>query len=282
MPTTLTPLRYPGGKTKLFNYVLEIFEANNLYGSTYIEPFAGGAGLAIKLLLNKKVSNIVLNDIDPLIYAFWYCVLNFPNEICSRIECIPITVEEWEKHRYISLNPHNYSILDVGFATFFMNRTNVSGIISGGMIGGKKQEGNYKLDARFNRQALIQRIQTIQSVSHNIQLFNKDAKDFILENIPDFENSNCIINFDPPYVKKGSLLYRNSFTEKAHIELRNLICNCKTKWIVTYDKCSLIHSLYYGYKQEVISLQYSTGQTKTGDEIVVYSNNMEVPPYKNN
>lgn len=277
MPATLTPLRYPGGKTKLYDYVVDIFEANNICDCTYIEPFAGGAGLAIKLLQNQKVSNIILNDLDPLIYAFWYCVLNHPIEFCSRIDSIPVTVEEWNKQRYITLNYHDFSLFEVGLAAFYMNRTNVSGVISGGMIGGKDQTGKYKLDARFNKAPLIKKIKNIEALSSKIQIFNKDVKDFIREDVAILEDKNIFVNYDPPYVKKGSLLYRNSFTEEDHCELSDLICSSPGKWIVTYDKCSLIHNLYNEYKQEIITLNYSTGSTKQGYEIVIYSDQLEIP-----
>lgn len=277
MPSTPTPLRYPGGKTKLYKYMIEIFKSNNLFGSTYIEPFAGGSGLAIKLLFEDKVSDIVLSDLDPLIYSFWYSVLNYSYEMCHRIENIPVTVDEWEKQKYITLNLDKFSILDIGFATFYLNRTNVSGVITGGIIGGKEQRGNYKLDARFNRKTSIQKIIDINMYRDRITIYNKDAKDFIINDIPNFSTDSTFINFDPPYVKKGSLLYRNSFTKNDHIDLQNLICNCKAKWIVTYDKCAFIHNLYHEYKQEVITLNYSTGSTKNGDEIVIYCNDLNIP-----
>lgn len=34
-----TPLRYPGGKAKLSEYVKEIIRANKLYDGEYVEPY---------------------------------------------------------------------------------------------------------------------------------------------------------------------------------------------------------------------------------------------------
>lgn len=160
MPATLTPLRYPGGKTKNYDFVKTILDANDLHG-TYIEPFAGGAGLAIKLLLHDDVQRIVINDSDRAIYSFWKCVLEHTEDLCSFINTVPLTYDEWEKQRYIYMNNDKFDELELGKATFYLNRTNVSGVIKGGLIGGNNQTGNYKMDARFNRKNLIKKIQRI-------------------------------------------------------------------------------------------------------------------------
>lgn len=243
----------------------------------YIEPFAGGAGLAILLLLNNQVDSIVLNDLDPHIYWFWHSLINMTDELCELIERTPISIEEWEKQRSIYQNYSMYTPIEIGFSTFFLNRTNVSGVLTGGPIGGIDQLGDYKIDARFNKGMLINKIKRIEKVKDRIQIFNKDAKDFILQDIPLYDEQKTFVNFDPPYVKKGSILYRNSFSEKDHIDLSKIISTCRCKWIVTYDKCSLIHILYNKFKQDIITLNYSTGENKQGYEIVIYSDNISVP-----
>ena len=148
MPSTYSPLRYPGGKTKFYSYVRDILDCNGLLGETYIEPFAGGAGLALKLLLNDDVKRIVINDFDPAIYCFWYSILQNPEAFCDLIMTVPLTQEEWKRQRQIYLEQDISEPLRLGFATFFLNRTNVSGVVNGGMIGGKNQSGPFKLDAR--------------------------------------------------------------------------------------------------------------------------------------
>ncbi len=184
MPTTLTPLRYPGGKTALYYKVVGILKQNGLHDITYIEPFAGGAGLAIKLLLNKDVSNIVINDIDPAIYAFWYSVLNQPEDLCKRILECKITLAERENQIQILKNLRSNSILDLGFATLYLNRTNISGILDAGPIGGNGQDGVYKLDARFNKTGLIAKVNKIASYKQKISLSRSDVINFMDEVVP--------------------------------------------------------------------------------------------------
>ena len=129
MSTTVSPLRYPGGKSKFYTYVKEILRYNNLLGETYMEPFAGGAGLALKLLLNKDVSRIIINDFDPAIYSFWYGILNETDEFCNRIYEIPLTINEWNRQRNIYMKMDIANEVELGFATFYLNRTNISGVI---------------------------------------------------------------------------------------------------------------------------------------------------------
>jgi DNA adenine methylase len=276
MPTTLSPLRYPGGKTKFYSYVRKILECNNLLGQTYIEPFAGGAGLAIKLLLNGDVKRIVINDYDPAIYAFWYSVLHYTEDLCNLIWEADITPLEWQRQREIYLQNNISKSLELGFSAFFLNRTNVSGVIKGGMIGGFKQEGDYRLNARFNKTNLIKKIKDIAECKKQIILYNLDAK-YLLQ--PEYLKGfhKVFINFDPPYVRKGAQLYQNSFTEEDHRILSERISGCKRKWIVTYDICPLVADLYSNYRFSYLDVTYSIQNSKKAQEYIFFSSNLDLP-----
>ena len=276
MSLTPSPLRYPGGKAKLYKYVKSIIEANGLIGETYIEPFAGGAGLALKLLINNDVKKIVINDFDPAIYSFWYCVLHHNEELCKFIEEVPITVSEWDKQRNIYTHPQHYSRLEVAQATFFLNRTNVSGVITGGMIGGRQQDGKYKINARFNRSDLIRKIKKIGDYSNRIDLYNLDVIDF-LQNGTLRRYYKTFINFDPPYVEKGGQLYKNYFKENDHRKLRDCIIRCKRKWIVTYDVCDIVAELYANKRNGIIDIHYSANGAKQAIEFIFFSDNLIIP-----
>jgi len=272
MTSIPTPLRYPGGKTKLFDFVVNVINRNNLVGCTYMEPFVGGAGLAVKLLLNGIVERIIINDINFAIYDIWDSILNRTAQLCDFISTVPLNISEWNKQRSIFNNHENFSVADVGLAAFYLNRTNISGVFSGGVIGGISQEGTYKIDARFNRTELIKRINRIAERRDSIELYNWDAKDFIRNVIPNYQNS--FIYFDPPYVQKGHYLYENSFSKDDHKVLFDAIIECPQNWIVTYDNCDLINDLYADYRKELLTVKYSAGKTKSGDEIIIYSNNL--------
>lgn len=275
MPYTPSPLRYPGGKVKLYSFVRSILEVNGLIGETYIEPFAGGAGLAIKLLLQNDVKRIVLNDYDPAIYTFWDYVLHHSQELIGYLTTVQITIDEWEKRREIYLNQINYSAADVAKAVLFLNRTNVSGVITGGVIGGKEQTGKYKLDARFNRVDLVRKIKAIAARANQIDLYNLDAQDFIANDLRRYYK--VLINFDPPYVEKGGQLYKNSFTSEGHRALRDSIAKCKRKWIVTYDMCEDVVALYEAFRGGTIETYYSANNVRRAQEYVFYSNNLTLP-----
>ncbi|HEP2110139.1 TPA: DNA adenine methylase, partial [Streptococcus pyogenes] len=230
----ISPLRYPGGKSQVYDYVRELVIANDAI--TYIEPYMGGMGIALKLLLNNNVHKIMVNDYDKAIYAFWYSVLNYTEQLIEKINTTPITIDEWKLQREVQKNKNNCDdLLTLGFSTLFLNRTNRSGIIKAGVIGGLKQDGNYKLDCRFNKEKTIKKIKLIASYKKQIKLYNMDAEKFIRLNITKTKNSFTF--FDPPYYTKGPGLYTNFYNHENHHSLSSTIKHYMSNknWILTYD-----------------------------------------------
>ena len=272
----MTPLRYPGGKTKFYPYVKDILSCNDLLGQTYIEPFAGGAGLAIKLLLSGDVKRIVINDFDPSIYCFWRSILDSTDDFCYLIYEKDVTVDEWQRQKTIYLKQDITKRLALGFATFFLNRTNISGVINGGIIGGVNQTGTNAMTARYNKENLIAKIRNVASYKNQIDIFDLDVSEFLQ---PKYlrQYYRAFINFDPPYVKKGAKLYKNSFSEKDHRDLSKKISKCGRKWIVTYDVCPLVADLYSGYRYSFLDLTYSVTQSKKAQEYIYFSSNLTLP-----
>ncbi len=276
MLKSYSPLRYPGGKAKLYPFIKSLIEANGLGGQTYIEPFAGGSGLALKLLFNNDVQRIIINDYDIAIYSLWYSVLNHSDELCELIDNVPISVDEWNKRKEIYLRGSNNDIVSFGFSTLFLNRTNISGIITGGIIGGIEQKGSYKIDARFNKKSLKKIIRKISTKKDQIILTNMNAADFLS---PDSLSSyrKVLIYCDPPYVKQGSKLYKNSFVESDHKALYEAMNLCRRKWIVTYDICDFIATLYKNYRRSTININYSANTIRKAQEYAFFSKNLKIP-----
>ena len=217
-----SPLRYPGGKGKLAPFIAMLIEANGHKGGTYIEPFAGGAAVALELLEKEIVTEIVINDLDKGIYSFWRAILTETERFINEVRRVPLTMDEWYYQRSICMSKCSKYSFELGFATFYMNRTNRSGIIKGGVIGGKSQQGVWKLDARFNKTALIDRIEKIAKQKKRIHLYNKNIDSFIINYIKKYDD-NSFIYFDPPYFGKGKQLYMNFFMHKDHIMIEKLI-----------------------------------------------------------
>ncbi|MCQ4921513.1 DNA adenine methylase [Tissierella carlieri] len=274
MSRFLSPLRYPGGKNKLIPSIESLIRNNDLIGSTYIEPFSGGASVALYLLFNNLVSNIYINDIDRSIYAFWYSVVNHNEELCNLIDNAILNIDEWNKQKSIQENKDTSDLLSLGFSTFYLNRTNRSGIIKGGVMGGIDQTGKYKMDCRFNKVELIKRIKRIGTISDKINIFNLDTLELLEEVYPNIENT-CFLYFDPPYYKKGSQLYVNFYNHDDHVALSNSIKRLEDDyWIVTYDNEENIKEMYSEYRQDVYDLSYTVQTKYTGQEIIIYSANL--------
>jgi len=276
-----TPLRYPGGKAKLTDYLKDTFERNNLTDGHYVEPYAGGAGVALSLLMTEYASHIHLNDLNLPLYAFWHSVLYETEDLCRRIKNCRVTVNVWKRQRKIVDNPEDYSLLELGFALFFLNRTNRSGIISGGIIGGKDQTGEWKIDARFNKDALIERIERVADYEHRISIYNLDAIDVIKHVIPQLPRKS-LIYLDPPYYVKGQRLYDNHYQHEDHEQIAQLVQEkIKRPWLVSYDKAKEIQKLYKQRRQCIYSLNYSAYNTCQGSEVMIYSDDLLLPRRNN-
>lgn len=271
-----SPLRYPGGKSCLTKHFSDLIKLNRLNNITYVEPFAGGAGAALNLLFLEYVNSIWINDADYNIYSFWSSILNQTDDFIKLISSTSINLKNWHYYKTIVQNNKMYDVLEVGFATFFLNRCNHSGIINARPIGGLKQSGNWKIDARFNKANLIKRIERISYYKDRIILSNKDAYSLL----PEFNNSDYLIYFDPPYFNKGKELYLNYYRPKDHVRLAEYINNkLISKWILSYDNVQSILDLYQDNKHIFFNINYSANKPKQGNEVIFYSNNLQIPSF---
>jgi len=245
-----SPLRYPGGKAKLTQYFKALIRNNNLLDCTYVEPFAGGCGVGLSLLFHGYVNHVVINDLSTPIYAFWRAVVEEPERFQEQILNVPLSTEEWTNQRRIFQSAKASTSFEVGFATFYLNRTNHSGVLNAGMIGGHSQSSAYGLDARFNRAELAARVKRISRNSRNITIKNHDAAE-ILCNIHDITETSCpLVYIDPPYFKKGRDLYYDFYQPRDHEHLRNAVrrLGSEVRWVVSYDNEPEINSLYVDYQ----------------------------------
>lgn len=271
-----SPLRYPGGKAKLYPFFTELIAENSLFGVEYCEPYAGGAGLALKLLANGYVERVSINDIDKSIYAFWVSALRSTKQFCALIEKTPITIEEWHRQKAIWLKGNNRNALALGFATYFLNRTNRSGIIEGaGPIGGFDQTGDWKVDARLVKEKQIENLLELERYQRQITITNDDALVYLKNNSA---KRDALIYLDPPYYNKGSELYKSFYEPKDHKEVaRYLERRRNAKWVVSYDDVKPIRDEYKSFTRLTYSLNYSAGPKTSGKEVIFLSDSI-VPP----
>lgn len=274
LATFPSPLRYPGGKRKVINFMKLLILENHLVGINYLEPFAGGASVALALLYEDYVDRIHINDLDESVFAFWQAVLTDTEVLCSRIRETPVTMDEWKRQRAVQADP-SAEPLDLAFATFFLNRTNRSGILTGGVIGGQEQTGNWKLDARFNKDQLIKRIQKAARFRNRITLTRLDAADLLLDWLD--TDQDGFVYLDPPYYAKGEGLYTNFYEHAHHEVIADLVRQLRCPWVVSYDGVPEIEELYAGYEVLPYTLSYSAADRYRGKEVMFFSREIGVP-----
>ncbi len=275
MPITDTPLRYPGGKTQLAPFVSDLLRTNDLLQCVYCEPFAGGAGIACRLLLNGTIAEAWINDIDPAIYAFWHSVLNSTEQLCDRVERTKVDITEWHRQKQIHAEERE-NLLDLGFATLFLNRTNRSGILKGGVIGGLNQTGKYAIDCRFGRNELVRKIRRIALYREQIHLTCVDARRYISSNLKKLPQY-ALVNVDPPYYRAGPDLYTNAYLHKDHLSLAKEVQKMPHRWMLTYDDVPEIRAMYAELTQYRKTLTYYAQVKRSAAELLILSSGL-VPP----
>lgn len=276
--THFTPLRYPGGKARLALFVKRLVQANDLLDGEYVEPYAGGAAVAVEMLLHEYVSKIHINDISRPIYAFWKSLLNDTDELCRRVQETRLTIRVRDRQKNILTNQDDHDDLSLGFAMFFLNRTNRSGILNAGVIGGRDQSGPWKIDARYNAGELIRRITAIARMKERIHLTRLDALEFLREGCKVWPQKT-LIYCDPPYYVKGRDLYYDYYEEDDHKRVAKFITQkiYRQKWIVSYDDVTQVRELYAECRRIKYRIGYSARTSREGAEIMFFCNSLRVP-----
>lgn len=266
---TLSPLRYPGGKASLAGFFADLIEKLGLEDPTYVEPYAGGAGAGVALLLEGIVSKLVINDRDPAVFAFWHSAVNQNDAMCKLVADTPLAVDEWRRQKEIYRAGDTEDQLALGFAFFYLNRTNRSGILNAGPIGGVNQDGNYKIDARYNRETLVGRLSALERHASDISVSMNDGAQVVAEYGGE---RNSFLYIDPPYVQAGSSLYLNAFGPEDHKRLAQAVLKHATgNWLITYDDTEQIRDLYSSQTLHTYDLYYSAHKAAKSNELAILS-----------
>jgi DNA adenine methylase len=269
----ISPLRYPGGKSALYTRLRDVIRDNSLAGCTYVEPYAGGAGAGLGLLVTGQVARVVINDLDPAIHAFWKLLVTNPNHLRERIQAAKLDASEWASQREVYRTADRATNSEaLGYATFYLNRTSRSGVLNAGPIGGHDQTGSYKIDARFNKEALSERIRILSLYAERIVVSSQDGKDVIKKYA---SRANTFIYADPPYFEKSRGLYMNSFSLNDHEALANVLnSRSQRNWVLTYDTSPHVHKLYKDRRRHEFELYYSAHRARRANEVVILSDSL--------
>lgn len=275
-----SPLRYPGGKRKLANFMRLFLRHNDLLDGDYAEVYAGGAAVALSLLFGEYVEQVHINDVDRGVHAFWRAARDFPDELSRRVAEARLDIDEWSRQRNVQADEHA-GLVDLAFSTFYLNRTNRSGIVTGGPIGGHAQSGPWQLDARFTKDALIARIQKIARHRSRIQIYGMDAADFLAQVTPRLRD-RALVYLDPPYFTKGQdLLYANYYGAEDHVHIARLVASLERPWIVSYDDAPEVRRFYGGFRSIEYSIAYSAHARYRGREVMFFAPEVVIPNVAN-
>lgn len=276
-PIPISPLRYPGGKAKLYPIISKLVAANGGVYSTFIEPFCGGAALSLKLLSKKEVIGADINDKDQRIYEIWHLIKTNPSFLISFIENVPLDIDTWRAMKEMIKGSGNADMR--GCSAFYLNRCNRSGILDASPIGGKSQMGTYKLDARFNRQALAESVRQTGKLLFRAAVHHNDGLAFIDKYFtgafPYMTYPDDLFFFiDPPYIEQGNSLYTCKMSLEDHAELAHALTGRykDARWVATYDDHALVRELYRGFPIFEIPTTYHANRAKRAHELIVLSN----------
>lgn len=276
----LSPLRYPGGKALLSSYISCVIEENFLTGCTFYEPYAGGASVSLELLKLGFISKAVLVERDPLVYAFWRCVFEQTDRLCAAVEAAPVTIETWRGLQAVrdveSPLTCMYSLLQLGVAGLFFNRTNFSGILGAGPIGGVAQTSAYAIDCRFNKEKLVKQIRDASKFRERVEVNYDDALHFMTTRAEELSSGFGFVYVDPPYYAQGKKLYRYFYEDCDHAALAAHMTAQGYPWLISYDDHPRIRQLYSNTPIQPIYLDYKARSTRTAQELVI--SNLVIPP----
>lgn len=273
-----TPLRYPGGKARFAPLIAGVIADNKLTGGHYLEPYAGGAGVALTLLVDGIVEHVHINDADPAIADFWRAATMYSEQLVAMVASEPVSIDAWHHWRGVMLETISGSAVERGFATLFLNRTNRSGILKGGVIGGKAQTGEYKISARFMREELCTRLERIGAIANKIHVYEEDAHQLLLR-CHQFLPTKSLVYLDPPYYVKGAGLYRNYYKHQDHVRIAKLLGSDRFRrpWVVSYDNTQEIKEMYAYAKPYAYGLSYTAQRRYTGSEVMFFSKEITAP-----
>lgn len=272
----LSPLRYPGGKKRLAGYIAETLKLNRFRPKLFVEPFAGGASVALQLLKDDLVDTIALCDRDPMVASFWLTVFTDHEWLVNQLSKIELTLENWLRFK----NGHFRSTRTLALACIFLNRTSFSGILSptAGPIGGFSQTSEYKLDCRFNVDGIIRRITQAAELADRVTFVKEDGWQQAVKSVKlrRYGAGEVLYYFDPPFYEKADRLYRYYFDDGDHQALHDALPDLGQHWILSYDAAETIINMYTnnGIGPKQVELLYSAtkpGELVKSQELVVTS-----------
>jgi DNA adenine methylase len=249
----VSPLRYPGGKSKAIKNILPIISHDFL---EFREPFVGGGSVflsAKQYFLNN--AKYAINDINFDLFCFWKFVQEKNKELYNAVKKITETEHDGKKLFKPYTNDNEcYSDFERAVRFFILNRITFSGTVDSGGYSEKAFQG------RFTNSS-IERLKPLENILSDVTIYNKSYEDIIFAT-----GKKVFIFLDPPYYRqaKSRLYGKNGDLHVSfnHEKFSKDMYNCQHKWLITLDNTDKIKRLFsfaYIYEWE---LQYGMNNYK--------------------
>ena len=282
MTILLSPLRYPGSKIRVVDYMSKVLDFNGFRADILVEPFVGGGSVFLNFLANDWAKRVIIGDKDRLIFSFWKTLFGDTRYLINFIRKVNINLREFKYYKQITVNQSEYEEKKLAEACLFLNRTSYSGLLTDdvGPIGGKLQKSEYKIDCRFNRKTLIERIEEIAKFKPKVKVLPYDWERTIDYALEKSKEAKLLFYLDPPFYLKGHLLYRCYFENGEHYELSEKIKSLKFKWILSYDKGPEIRKMYSEFIKKGLAFPYSLNSSarRIETEYFITCKDFQLPP----
>lgn len=274
----ISPLRYPGGKSRIWEHLAAQYTQaplGELDAEIWFEPFAGGLGAGLKMLQESIIGELWFCEANRGLGALWGELVANPTALIDTVSSLPerMSLDVYQEALAVLAAPDSYPQLQVAVAALVVNRCSRSGMVTPttGPIGGKQQDGKYRVGDRWNLPRTISTLEKLAPLTRYMRFVGPDGIS-ALAGLPNSGFAEEVFVFaDPPYVGAGQRLYQHGLDESGHRALADALHDLdETHWVLAYDEAPLVRELYEGLHIQEYTLHHTANRSKSGAELLIY------------
>jgi DNA adenine methylase len=268
-PSTLSPFRYPGGKSALRSKIIRWIRELGYRPQHFLEPFAGGASVGLAVAELDLADHVTLVERDPEVAAVWNVVLNgSAGALANRIRQFVLT----NKSARETLDGKEQDLVSRAFRCLLLNRISRGGIMAPGAGWLNYGEAGKGIHSRWYPQTLAKRIEAIHCLRNKLTFRCGDG----LETLRNFSSKPHTVAFvDPPYVVNGRgaglRLYR--YCDVNCEDLFKVVRDFAGPMIITYHRSQIVQRQALAAKAECHTVVMRTSHS-VKRELIFYKSGL--------